>query len=63
MSDTDRRRDATFRQVIEKFMNEMVRVHGFTFEEARRIAKNELQRAYDERAMLRRSRFRLIQND
>jgi hypothetical protein len=63
MSDTGHSRDATFRQMIEKFIDEMVSVHGFTFEEARRIAKNELQRSYDERAKLRRCRLRLVQND
>jgi hypothetical protein len=63
MSDTRSRRGATFRQMIEKFVDEMVSVHGFMPAEARRIATNELQRGCDERAALRRSRFSLIQND
>ena len=49
MSDTARRQDATFRQMLEKFMNKMVTVHGFSPEEARHIVKGELQRAYDVR--------------
>jgi hypothetical protein len=44
MSDTRSRRGATFRQMIEKFVDEMVSVHGFMPAEARRIATNELQR-------------------
>jgi hypothetical protein len=63
MSDTGSRRAGTFRQMIEKFIDEMVSVHGFTPAEARKIAANELKRACDERAALRRSNFRVIQND
>jgi len=54
MSEADHFRNERFPQMLEKFLNDMVSVHGFSFAKAPRIATEEIQRAYDE---IRRSRF------
>ena len=43
MSEADHLRDERFRQMLEKFLNDMVSVHGFSFAEAQRIATEEIQ--------------------
>jgi hypothetical protein len=60
MSEADRFRDERFQQMLEKFLREMVTVHGRASAEAQRIATEEIQRAYDERIKVRRSRFTVI---
>jgi hypothetical protein len=61
MSEADHLRDERFRQMLEKFLNDMVSVHCFSFAQAQRIATEEIKRAYDERFKIRRSRLTVIE--
>ena len=62
MSDTDPNQDEVFPQMLERFFNRLMTVHGLSHEEAW-ITKGELKRAYDERKRRRRSNFTLIRGE
>ena len=62
MGDSDRD-EAAFRQMVERFLRNLVTVHGFTYEEARMTIGAELQREHDRRIMQRRSNIKVIQNN
>ena len=55
--------EAALRQMVERFLQNLVTVHGLPYEEARMTVGSELQREYDRRIMHRRSSFRVIQNN
>lgn len=62
MSETDFDRDTEFQRMIGAFLNKMITVHGFRFEEAYAVVHGEIQREYDQRVGARRASFTLIEN-
>lgn len=61
MSATDPDSDEKFQHMMGTFLNEMVTVYGFRFDEAYAIVYGEIKREYDQRIRDRRASFRLVE--
>ena len=55
--------DKDYKQIIERFLSDLVRDQGLTFADARAFVRKELQREYNDRLRARRASFRVIRDE